>query len=386
METAEKQALCLKILQELILLRGVLCATQSLATTCTTAITNVWDEGLGTFIDTKFFAPVLAKYAPLLAAATATLVALPLRLKSSVLVALTSSEGLTCTLEKPASTPSALLWCGLGRTEAATVKGFKLLPVLKLSSPAIVAAKITFQENSHILRASTFPALVHLLHFGAPELLPGTFSEVALALYTAAEQLTRYTFRKGAKKDLSLMAPVPLEAGELTWLNLFSENPLITQTIAKDSSLTAEAYLDNFFQLGENYYKIAATILLQFPAPRLLENYSLPRNGKRHLFDLRIESGAVTKFQATPTSNKGFCFWLGDTTGAIMGHFPRKLDANFAQGLIVTYLTLMSAVTEEGLLRIVQGLPEVRCQYSSYLATLLTVQAAFAPQILPALI
>lgn len=386
MKAAEKQALCLKILEELILLRGVLCTTQKLYSPCSAALYKAWDEGLGTFIDAKFFAPVLAKYAPLLKKDIVTLTAVPLKIKSPLLISLFSSEVLTSTLEAAAVTPSAFLWCGLGRTDTNAPEGFKLLPVLKLSTPAPLSARITFQENAHILGNNTLTALVHLLHFGKLELLPETFSEVALAFYTAACHLEAYAFRKGSKKSLTLAPIGPLAAPVLTWLATFAKNSLITQTIAKDGLLTAEVYLKNFFQTGENYYKIAATILAQQPAPALLEPYSLPRNGKTQLFDLRIESGNVTNFQTAPLKSRDFCFWPGDTTGAIMGSFPRRIDANFAQGLIVAYLTLMNAVTEEGLLKIAQGLPETRLQYLSYLSTMLTVQTAFGPQILPTLI
>jgi len=386
MTDLEKQSLCLKILEELILLRGVLCTTQSLYVASSAAIYKAWDEGLGTFLDTKFFAPVLTKYARLLKNNTVTLVALPLKIKSSLLISLFSSELMLGTLTSAATTPSAFLWCGLGRKETNTSEGFEMLPIIKLQNPTLSPAKIIFQENSHILGNNTLTALVHLLHFGKPELLPGTFSEVALALYTAACQLEVYTFRKGQKKPLKFSALAPLEPAVLPWLAAFSKNPLITQTIAKDSLLKAEVRLENFFQRGEDYYKLAEILLLQQPAPELFKTYSLPRDSKHQLFDLRIESGNATKFLTAPVRNRDFCFWPGDTTGAIMGSFPRKITANFAQGLIVVYLTLMSAVPEAGLLKIVQGLPEAQFQYLSYLNTILTVQAAFAPQILPALI
>jgi hypothetical protein len=183
-----------------------------------------------------------------------------------------------------------------------------------------------------------------------------------------------------------LTAAEPLEANVLNWLEAFSRNSLISRTIAKDRLLKAEAYLENFFQIGENYYKIAETVLAKLPPPSLFEAYSFPRNGKVRLFDLKIESGNITKFQTELIRNKDFCLWLGDETGAIMGSFPRKIEANFSQGLIVAYITLMSIVTEKGLLKMAQGLPEVSLQYLSYLNTMLTVQASFGPQILTAII
>ncbi|MCX5692415.1 MAG: hypothetical protein NTX47_01835, partial [Candidatus Omnitrophica bacterium] len=102
----EKQKLCIKILQELILLRGVLCTTQKLYIACSTAIFNAWDEGLGTFIDNKFFAPVLSKHALLFKNNSSTFASLPLKIKSSILITLFSSELMTGTIESSNATPS----------------------------------------------------------------------------------------------------------------------------------------------------------------------------------------------------------------------------------------------------------------------------------------
>jgi hypothetical protein len=384
METFNKQEICLHILEELLHLRSVLYATNKIYTGCSTAISKTWNETLAAFIDAKFYNPVIAKYSKLYASETATFVALPLKLRGTSRMLLTSADRfLFFASENEAA--SALLWLGVGRIEARNRTNLEPVSIVKLQDPRISSEKIVYCQETHVLHDYTLFALVHLLHNSEMEILEEALPEISQAFLAASLNLTAYAFRRENKKVIE--SPPPVDAAARTWFYAMAKQQEIEEEVAKYEKYSAEVCQKSFVAIMEKYYLAAAFPLDPKTVPASIKNYStLPYNGGR-LFDLTIDLTAASRFPKKDRFiSEGPSLEVGEVSGALLSGFPHAKGRDLAQGLIITYIVLMTTMTEAGLLEVEKTIPEAERQYLNYLNTMLSVKAAFAPQLLTTLL
>ena len=63
-------------------------------------------------------------------------------------------------------TPSALLWCGIGRAEINNHTGFESVTVVKLQDVDMESEKIVYCKTPHVLESYNIICLIHLLKNG----------------------------------------------------------------------------------------------------------------------------------------------------------------------------------------------------------------------------
>lgn len=384
METFDKQKICLHILEELLHLRSVLYTTNKIYRNCSDTINQNWGKGLAAFIDDRFYSPVLAKYSALYKSELATFASIPLQLQGSNRMLLTSADRFIV-FSSENKEASALLWTGIGRVETVNSTKLETTSVVKLQDPRVGSEKIVYCQESHVLNSYTLFALVHLLHNSQRKILEGSLSGVSQAFLEASLKLTAYAFRRENKKVIKSPGPVGAEAR--AWFSAMANKQEIKTEVEKYEKYSDEACKGSFGAIMEKYYRPAAFPIALNTVPTAISNYStMPYNGGR-LFDLNIDLAAASRF---PKSGKllseGPAIEMGEASGVLPSGFPHAKGRDLAQGLIISYIILMTTMTEKGLLEVAATIPEAECQYLSYLNTMLSVKAAFAPQLLTLLL
>jgi len=380
METFDKQKICLHILEELLHLRSVLFTTNKIYRNCSDVINQNWEKGLAAFIDDKFYSPVLAKYSALYKSELATFASIPLQLPGLNRTLLTSADRfIVFSYENKEA--SALLWTGIGRVETGTSTKLEAISVVKLQDPRAGAEKIVYCQAPHVLNSYTLFALVHLLRKSPRKILEGSLSGVSQAFLEASLKLTAYAFRKENKKVIK--TPGSVGAAARAWFAAMAKQQEIREEVAKYEKYSDEVCKGSFVTIMEKYYLAAAFDLPLNPVPATIEKYSTMPYNEGRLFDLTIDISASSRFPKKGSlRNEGPSFEMGEASGALSSSFPHAKGRDLAQGLIISYIVLMTTMTEKGLLEVEATIPEAERQYLSYLKTMLSVKAAFAPQLL----
>lgn len=398
METLEKQALCLDILEKIIHLRATFQATYENYKACDKASASLWEKGLATFLQEKYFAAIVEKYTRLYENNCAVYASIPLKiLVKHTRVSFIASSKMEIALDLRGYTPSAQVWCGMDRTKNEE-GNFSFpsrslpLPFISLQNPALDTIKIPSYYHQCLIAPSSFFALLYLLHHGKTKLLAGTIPGISKALYSAACNLAEEAFKKPLSNKLEIPA---IKAGATkTWLEAMAKAVQPIPLEAEKKKLNNQLFTSKFSQAIVQYLKLAKQIIPSLPPlPEQLKKCSFIYGGEFSSFTLDLDLDSACEFpyrRFIGEKNEGFYLKLGNNALSLL-EYPYEDDRKcyktspptFEEELLVVYMALLSLIDEPGELKAIKAtLAEAEKQYLNYLKACLTINAAFKTQML----
>lgn len=379
MDKKEKQVICKNILKKIINLRATLCNTNRIYTKCKTAIADVWDKGLAEYIDNKFYNPVIEKYSEIYKKNCATLASIPIKINSPYKIEMISLDSMTFFTAKN-KTPSALLWCGIGRAEINNHTGFESVTVVKLQDVDMESDKIVYCKTPHVLESYNFIGLIHLLKNGEYKEEKSCLSEVSRAFLDASINLKDFSFRK--KIEIKIKTSEDINEKDFEILEKILNSKKVEKEIKKLEIYDAKMYHYDYSLMIEELYENLNIDLESFSNTDLINKYDLQDDSLR-LPHFTIDLTSSAKFvDANRDKDNGPAFWVGNNAGGLMGRYKNLIGTNIVAGLVVAYIVLMSDMTDEGLREIEKVISEAKKQYFSYLNTMLSIIASFNTQML----
>jgi hypothetical protein len=406
MEALEKQKLCLDILEKIIHLRTTFQATYENYNACSKTLAILWENGLDTFIEEKYFANIIQKYEKLYENNCAVYASIPLKiLVNYTRVSLTSSSEMEISSDARGYTPSAEVLCGIDRTKNKE-KDFNFpsrsvpLPFFYLQNPALDTIKIPSHRrySKHsigcLINSDSFFALLYLLHYGKTKLIADTIPAVSKALYSSACELANAALKNPLKnklkiseiKDLSIRIWLEKMANEIQNLDLEVEK----------KKLNNQLFTSKFSQAIGQYLKMAKSIIpLLPPFPEKLKRCSFDSKRNMQGFALNIDLDPDCEYEyrrSIGEKDEGFYLKLGNNNNLSLLEYPYEDDKNryktappsFEEELPVIYMALTSLIDKHPsyLEGIKITLIEAEKQYLNYLNACLTIKAAFKTQML----
>jgi hypothetical protein len=405
METLEKQELCLDILEKIIHLRLTFQATYESYKACDKTLAVLWEKGLATFLQEKYFAAILEKYTSLYENNCSVYASIPLKIPlHNTRVSFVSSSKMEIALDLRGYTPSAQVWCGMDRTKNEE-KDFSFpsrsipLPVLYLQNPALDTIKIpSYCYHKCLLQQYSFFALLYLLRYGKTKLMAATVPAVSKALYSAACNLAEEAFKKPVRNELEI--PETEAGATKAWLKQMVKKVQALDLEAEKKKLNNQLFTSKFSQAIGQYLKLAKAIMPSLsPLPEALKKCSFIFGGEFSSFtlDLDIDSACEYTYRRfIGEKNEGFYLKLGNNSLSLL-EYPHEEDGpykgdskrykspppSFEEELLVVYMALTSLIDSHGELEAIKAtLIEAEKQYLAYLKACSTINAAFKTQML----
>lgn len=399
METLEKQALCLDILEKIIHLRLTFLTTYEAYKTCDKASAILWEKGLATFLQEKYFTAILEKYTRLYENNCAVYASIPLKiLIKHTRVSFSSSSNMEIALDLRGYTPSAQVWCGMDRTknkegDFSFPSRSLPLPFLSLQNPALDTIKIpSYYYHQCLLAPSSFFALLYLLHYGKTKLLADAIPAISKALYLAACALTEEAFRKPTSNKLEV--PEIKTGATKTWLEQMVKKVQALDLEAEKKKLNNQLFTSKFSQAIGQYLKLAKAIMPSLPPlPKALQKCSFILGVEFSSFTLDLDLDSACEFlyrRFIGEKKEGFYLKLGNNALSLL-EYPYEDASNryktappsFKEELLVVYMALTSLMDDHGELEAIKAtLLEAEQQYLNYLKACSTINAAFKTQML----